>query len=358
MKKLVYLVFVAFIMFLSLGTAFAHSGGTDSGGGHWNHDTGEYHYHDGEYAGQSSSLSGASSKDSFTPNEYESLGLKDGLQQLCIDTIYSSAYKKEYRSKSLSYCIKHPLFGIVVLFDYRNIFSVTSASINPYSSTRQQWYDSHNLKWISGGHSAYIKGYDYSYEYGNYDKAFITFETSFKAKQAETQGKDKAYTQFYIDLQNYKNLYPSEAFFTTTFLFWGIVGIILLFIIIAFKRKKRKETNSQATNEFEILTDDSTIVCYKRETDTPETTLVSKYSENSLYKLYVVGKDIPQGKTEFSARSKRGGHITIFQNKDGDFVRKYIDFPKSLSIDLKEGKIVEVFNCRWKSIQNDRSDNQ
>lgn len=48
---------------ISFFVASAHSGRTDSNGGHWNHATGEYHYHSGEYAGKSSS--------SVKPKEYE-----------------------------------------------------------------------------------------------------------------------------------------------------------------------------------------------------------------------------------------------------------------------------------------------
>lgn len=44
MKRLLILV-VCLSMFLS--PASAHSGGTDSQGGHWNHSTGEYHFHHG-----------------------------------------------------------------------------------------------------------------------------------------------------------------------------------------------------------------------------------------------------------------------------------------------------------------------
>lgn len=39
---------IAIALFLSLSVvAYAHPGGTDSDGGHTNHDTGEYHYHHG-----------------------------------------------------------------------------------------------------------------------------------------------------------------------------------------------------------------------------------------------------------------------------------------------------------------------
>lgn len=50
MKKLSFLL-LAFILSLSLAVvAFAHSGRTDSSGGHYNHSTGEYHYHHGNSA--------------------------------------------------------------------------------------------------------------------------------------------------------------------------------------------------------------------------------------------------------------------------------------------------------------------
>lgn len=44
MRKLLVLLMVAVLM---ISPAFAHPGGTDGKGGHWNHSTGEYHYHHG-----------------------------------------------------------------------------------------------------------------------------------------------------------------------------------------------------------------------------------------------------------------------------------------------------------------------
>ena len=43
---------VLLALLLLFGAALAHSGGTDSKGGHWNHSTGEYHYHHGKPAHQ------------------------------------------------------------------------------------------------------------------------------------------------------------------------------------------------------------------------------------------------------------------------------------------------------------------
>ena len=53
MKRII--VFLCIIACFLLGfslVAYAHSGGTDSAGGHYNHSTGEYHYHHGHPAHQ------------------------------------------------------------------------------------------------------------------------------------------------------------------------------------------------------------------------------------------------------------------------------------------------------------------
>lgn len=52
MKKLVCFLSIAVIMLVSVVTAFAHQGRTDSKGGHYDRDTGEYHYHHGYSAHQ------------------------------------------------------------------------------------------------------------------------------------------------------------------------------------------------------------------------------------------------------------------------------------------------------------------
>jgi hypothetical protein len=49
-KKLI--VFLMLLLLLSAPVCLAHSGGTDSKGGHWNRSTGEYHYHHGYSAHQ------------------------------------------------------------------------------------------------------------------------------------------------------------------------------------------------------------------------------------------------------------------------------------------------------------------
>jgi hypothetical protein len=46
MKKLCQIFIIVFVMTTAL-TLYAHSGRTDSSGGHYNRSTGEYHYHHG-----------------------------------------------------------------------------------------------------------------------------------------------------------------------------------------------------------------------------------------------------------------------------------------------------------------------
>ena len=50
--KLIRILAIALLTILISVTAFAHSGGTDGAGGHYNRSTGEYHYHHGKPAHQ------------------------------------------------------------------------------------------------------------------------------------------------------------------------------------------------------------------------------------------------------------------------------------------------------------------
>lgn len=58
MKRLIALVLVVFALSLSSLALFAHSGKTDSKGGHWDHSTGTYHYHHGYEAHQHYDMDG------------------------------------------------------------------------------------------------------------------------------------------------------------------------------------------------------------------------------------------------------------------------------------------------------------
>ena len=56
MKKIVSILLLITVLLSML--AFAHSGRTDSYGGHWNHSTGTYHYHHGYSAHQHDDIDG------------------------------------------------------------------------------------------------------------------------------------------------------------------------------------------------------------------------------------------------------------------------------------------------------------
>lgn len=48
MKKIISFMLLVAIMSIA-AISFAHSGGTDSNGGHYDHSTGQYHYHNNKY---------------------------------------------------------------------------------------------------------------------------------------------------------------------------------------------------------------------------------------------------------------------------------------------------------------------
>lgn len=300
MKKFFCLVAIVVLVALSVVPAFAHSGGTDSKGGHYNHDTGEYHYHHGYSAHQHAN--GECPKDNVSLSLFVKISpfynwsIIDAIHLLCtfvVVLLLLWLFSKDFKRKEIE--------SITVFFIDLLLLIVFSLSLDFAGASGETFINTCLCGFIG-------------LTLGNIFALILLFKIS----------------PYLIEFVEF------------------------VFNCVCNLSKKHKETKQQTTNEFEILTDDSTIVCYKRETDTPETTLVSKYSENSLYKLYVVGKDIPQGNTEFTARGSRGGHITIFTSNDSS--RQYIDFKKPFYVDLKDGQKVETFNCRWKSIQNDRSD--
>ena len=51
MKK-IRIFLLAFLLIIFINNVYAHSGRTDSYGGHYDYSTGTYHYHDGSYEGE------------------------------------------------------------------------------------------------------------------------------------------------------------------------------------------------------------------------------------------------------------------------------------------------------------------
>ena len=58
MRKAIYYIVFAMLLITLPVCAYAHSGGTDSKGGHYNRSTGEYHYHHGYSAHQHKDMDG------------------------------------------------------------------------------------------------------------------------------------------------------------------------------------------------------------------------------------------------------------------------------------------------------------
>ena len=72
--------------------AFAHSGRTDSNGGHWDHSTGTYHYHDGTSTSGSSSNSSSNSSSVATNEPASKTHLLDTIYPLLILIFYSCLF--------------------------------------------------------------------------------------------------------------------------------------------------------------------------------------------------------------------------------------------------------------------------
>lgn len=63
MKRFLFVLLAAFIATLFIITSFAHGGRTDSQGGHFDRDTGDYHYHHGYPAHDHYDMDGDGDKD-------------------------------------------------------------------------------------------------------------------------------------------------------------------------------------------------------------------------------------------------------------------------------------------------------
>lgn len=124
MRKLLVLIMVAVLM---ISPAFAHPGGTDGKGGHWNHSTGEYHYHHGysahdhedgvcpyEFDDKTGERSGSSSGSSgVAKSAYSQAGLTSIYQTLQKGDRGNAVADLQRRLNSLGYSAGEPdgVFG-------------------------------------------------------------------------------------------------------------------------------------------------------------------------------------------------------------------------------------------------------
>ena len=148
--------------------------------------------------------------------------------------------------------------------------------------------------------------------------------------------------------QNNSVVAENESFEVPWYI-WAIAGLVILLIPIAItiKKAKKKVTPKKEEPQKEIISntkpEEDCYIAYKRGYEP------SNYIAGSLFQSYIVGKDIPEGETVFSARSKRNGNITIYKSNDEIILQERIDFTKSFRVYLKTGEKVNTFNCRWKS---------
>ena len=93
-KLLITITLLSILCIACIFTAFAHSGRTDSSGGHWNNSTGTYHYHCGGYPAHSHSGGvcpyKTSSSSSSSSSKYDE-GYDDGY-----DKGYEDGYDEGY----------------------------------------------------------------------------------------------------------------------------------------------------------------------------------------------------------------------------------------------------------------------
>ena len=121
--RLLKLLFALAICLSFSVVAFAHSGGTDSNGGHTDRDTGEYHYHHGYPAHQHTDMDGDGILD--CPYEFKDITDSSGIKgesskdktEASKDKTESSSNKTETQEKKeKSGKIKSYLVPIVICF--------------------------------------------------------------------------------------------------------------------------------------------------------------------------------------------------------------------------------------------------
>ncbi len=258
MKKIISLFAVIGIVALSLIPAFAHSGRTDSNGGHYDRSTGEYHYHDGEYAGQSGgSSSSNSSSSSFSPNKWYKRGLEDGLKRKCIEHNYKESFISAQKQACRDFAKSHPLFNLLIKYDNRDILYpfVHYVSDSEYEEIRSENFDNYYIPSYytyydeRSAYSNYVKGYDESYDNATLKNISKEYFTTTEAMKAKEDGYDDGCEHFTsATLYAYKEYYPLESFFVLLPTYaLVLIPLTILFVLLIIKlliRSKRKKAES------------------------------------------------------------------------------------------------------------------
>lgn len=140
MKKIIILSSI-FIIVLFSNIAFAHPGGTDGNGGHYNHATGEYHYHHGYSAHQHENgicpydFEDQSFYDDLTTNYQPETNLPMGPEEPYIKNEKSLV---QFGGISMETFI--PIFIAIVLFSFSLFFFIRSSRNQPNKKKRQKFY--------------------------------------------------------------------------------------------------------------------------------------------------------------------------------------------------------------------------
>ncbi len=257
MKKVITIV-ITFLL-LAVCTVFvsAHPGRTDSKGGHYDRSTGEYHYHSGEYAGRNQSSNSYSDKtyNSYTSDIWQKRGLEDGIKQLCEDTIYKNSYTKGFNDASEEYFKIRPIFKIIFEEDKHHIFEI---SFNSFDSKFFDVKRANYQKYISSSYNDlyknfknYSNSYDYSYKHGSYINAPSDYKESVTVIEIKENAYQEGYDYFYNScLNEYKENYPIEAFFTTLHLIpilYILFALVSFIAIILFLRWVNKSKHTKIT---------------------------------------------------------------------------------------------------------------
>jgi hypothetical protein len=124
MKKALLVALLAYILFSSFGVfALAHSGKTDSNGGHYDSSTGKYHYHHGHSAHQHYDMDGDGNRD--CPYDFDSSS-SGGSTNNVVDKESNEGTTENEKHISFGGVIK--IIGLTILFSILLLFFIPQAA--------------------------------------------------------------------------------------------------------------------------------------------------------------------------------------------------------------------------------------
>ncbi|MDO4495831.1 MAG: YHYH domain-containing protein [Clostridiaceae bacterium] len=377
MKKSYFTLILSLILLYTFFSyAFAHSGRTDSNGGHYNRSTGEYHYHTGKYAGESqidNENSGDSEYYGITEknaelNYFYNCGKREGLKRLYIDSIYRQYYENGFSDALSEFSKTHPVFYLIAQNDKRDILycdfplSDTQYKNNQNDAFNNLYNDYQNTSSKNVLMNSFNSGYNYSYLNEDSESVPSYYKLSLESDEVRKSGYKDGYNQFYDgNLYAYKENYPFEALFTTLPLFALIIipliliAIVLLIIIILIKKHKIKSINNfksysdntdakvETISEADEIDSELPSLNNNYQISSEYVSLIPKFEPDCIEEHkhidFIVGKDISEGVYYFSPKDcykpaffRSGANCTnITHNKQRFF--------------LTYGEEIQLVNC-------------